>query len=240
MAAYWSGKRLRTLRFRNGAVLDSPDRLDLAFLFHETWINRVYTPPDYEIHPDDVIIDVGANIGVFSIYAATRATGVKVYSYEPYPGNILWLKKNIQVSRLSNIQVFDQAVAGSHGCRSLRVFPSNWILHRLEKVGPTEPSLPVQCVTLDEVFISNQIKTCHLLKLDCEGSEYEILQNCSSETLRRVKRIVGEYHESPSSPNTGQALCRLLKTRSFRVERFDPAETGGSGMFFAHNEMSCP
>ena len=208
--------------------------MDLAFLFHEIWVDRIYSPPGYEVRDGETVVDVGANIGMFSIFAATSAKGVRVYSYEPFTANVHWLRKNINSSLLSNVFVDGQAVAGSRGIRTLRVEPSNWIVHHLAMTDATDHGLPVECVSLDDVLASNAIEICDLLKLDCEGSEYEILRGCRPATLGRVKRIVGEYHEFPGDGNSGQGLCCLMESRGFVVERFKPFEDGG-GIFCARN-----
>lgn len=63
------------LQFRNGVVLEGPSSEILSYLFQEIWISRAHNPPGYEIHAGDTVIDVGANIGAFATFAATRAQG---------------------------------------------------------------------------------------------------------------------------------------------------------------------
>lgn len=234
LAAEVTGAPLKQLRLRNGVVLNGPDTLDLAFLFHEIWLRAVYTPPGYEIRRGDVVVDVGANIGVFAAYAATSAPDVRVYAYEPFPGNVEWLRDNMRESRLENVVVRPEAVGGASGERVLHVDPTSWIMHSLVREdGPGGEGVRVRCVSLEEAFDSNGIECCDLLKLDCEGSEYEILQGASPGTLGRVKRVVGEYHDEPAR-GTGEQLCRFLESRSFRIDRFEPLDTG-SGVLCATN-----
>src|SRR5262249_1879335 len=186
------------LRFRNGSVLqsDSPELLDL--LFYEIWFSRLYSPPGYEIQAGDTVIDVGANIGAFSLFAATRAPDVKVYSFEPFASNAAWLRKNVEDSGLSNVQVFQQAVAGSSGPRPFFIEPGNCMFHSLlcdlAIDGSKRRHEMVECTTLDEIFTTHRIECCQVLKLDCEGAELEILENSSPGTLKRVRKVVGEYH----------------------------------------------
>ena len=223
LAAELTGAGLKRLQLRNGVILNGPNTLDLAFLFQEIWVKQLYTPPGYEIRRGDTVIDVGANIGVFATYAATRAPGVKVYSYEPFPENVSWLRRNLAESRLANVQVHQQAVAGSSGARLLRVSLTNWGVHRLAEQGIEGEGLQVSCVRLDEIINTNGVEQCALLKIDCEGGEYEILQNCAPDTLKRVRKIVIEYHEGPEHAGTGRELCRFLQSRSFRIDQFESA-----------------
>jgi FkbM family methyltransferase len=225
---------LSQVRLRSGVVLECPHTIDLAFLFHETWVRRIYSPPGYEIGPGETIIDIGANIGVFATFAATRAAGVRVFSYEPFPENVKWLRNNINKSGLTNVQVFQQAVSGNTGLRYLQVNSDNWIVHSLfGETTTTQPGLQIDSVSFDDIMSKEHIDRCDLLKLDCEGSEYEILQRCAPETLKRVRRIVGEYHEGPHIGGTGEQLCRFLESRSFRIDNFKRDD--GFGVLSAYN-----
>src|SRR4051812_35408366 len=62
---------LSSLKFRNGISIEAPPMGQLDFLFHEIWIEQIYTPPGYGVAPGDVVIDIGANLGIFATYAAT-------------------------------------------------------------------------------------------------------------------------------------------------------------------------
>lgn len=216
-----TGKPLKVLNFRNGIVLNGPSTISLAFLLQEIWIDEIYKYPGYCIKSGDVIIDIGANIGAFSTYAATRNSDVKVYAYEPFPQNVDWLRFNLKNSDLNNVEVFQQAVASVPGMRRLRVDRSSWICHSLiESKKEQEEELNVQCLTLNEIMTENKLKKCDLLKLDCEGSEYEILEGASLNTLSKIKRIVCEYHNLTSHQKTGEDLVRFLQSRFFYVDVF--------------------
>lgn len=233
LIAEWTRTPLNRVRLRNGVVLESPDTIDLAFLFQEIWLRGIYSPAGYEIGSGETVIDIGGNIGVFATFAATRAPGVKVFSYEPFPENVKWFRRNIENSGLTNVQVLQQAVSGETGVRYLQVNSNNWIVHSLFNEGHATPGLAVESISLDDIINRNEIRRCDLLKLDCEGSEYEILQRCAPETLKRVRRIVGEFHEGPHINGTGEHLCQFLKSYSFRIDNFERDD--GSGVFSAHN-----
>jgi FkbM family methyltransferase len=227
LSAGVSGGRLKRLELRNGVVLNAPDALDLNFLFQEIWLRGIYSPPGFEIRRGDVVIDVGANIGVFAAFAASRAPEVKVYAYEPFPGNVEWLQRNMKESGLANVNIRAEAMAGAQGERVLHVYPESWIFHSLvtEEGAGEGHDISVRCLTLDDALDAEGIAQCDLLKLDCEGSEYEILQGCSPAALKRVRRIVGEYHDRENL-GTGESLCRFLESRAFRIDRFEPLDAG--------------
>ena len=234
LAAEWTGARLERIEFRNGVVLSGPSDSRLEFLFHEIWVRETYNRGGYAIREDDTIIDVGANVGVFAAYAASRAPRGRVLAFEPFPRSVDQLRENVRESRLRNVEIFEEAVAGSCGRRTLHVSPEALITNSLVATRPGGHELAVDCVDLDHVLEANRVDRCDLLKLDCEGSEYEVLQGCSPEALGRVARIVGEYHEGPGIVGDGDGLRRFLESRSFRVDHFE-AIGAGSGIFRARN-----
>ena len=217
------------LAFRDGVVVRAPAKIALDFLFHEIWIDETYAPTGYEIKDGDTVVDIGANIGVFAFWAATRATSVRVKSYEPFPQNAEYFLKNLKASRLENIEFHQVAVADSAGLRTLHVDDA-WILHSLNAKGSGENGLTVECTTLDAVF--SDIKACDLLKLDCEGSEYEIMYSACDDTLAKIKKIVCEFNNVDDDLQNGIALRDFLQTRGFLIDPSGPLD-GESGFLCA-------
>lgn len=230
-------EKLKSLRFRNNLVLHSPSQVDLGFLFHEIWLDGVYNRSGYEVGQGDIVIDIGANIGTFAIYVAASAPGVKVFAYEPFPQNFDYLCKNISDSYLTNVKPYRKAIAGMNEQRTLNVSDA-WVLNSLSannEEHKTANGIQVECITLSEIL--KETERCDLLKIDCEGSEYEIFYSCSPETLSKIRRIVGEYHEFDVSPEkTGKALCEFLESNSFRIDHFAPIDSK-TGAFFATNTV---
>jgi FkbM family methyltransferase len=237
LSSKWKASHLPRLVLRDGVVLSGPGDSRLSHLFHEIWVKECYTSVGYRINTRDIIIDIGANIGVFAIYAATRAPEGKVYAYEPFPGSLDWLRRNIEKSLVSNITVFPLAVSSTEEMRMIYVTPGNMTINTLIQSGRGDDGFPVACIGLDQIMESNRIGRCDLLKLDCEGSEYEILEGCSRGTLSHVRRIVGEYHEGPGIAGSGEGLRHLLRSRAFEVEQFG-AVGAGCGLFRARNLKS--
>lgn len=227
---------VRRLEFRNGAVLVAPAEAHLDFLFAEIWLAGVYTPSGYGLSRGDVVIDVGANVGVFTAYAAAQDRDIEVFAFEPCPANAAILRSNVATFPHQKVHVTEQAVAGSTCERVLSDHPTVWILHHLAEAGMGVTGLKVSCISLDDLMEENAIERCHLLKLDCEGSEYEILRSARPETLERIDKIVGEYHPVPGMSNLATAedvLEDLLQSRGFVVEWMAPSDDGGGGIFRA-------
>lgn len=230
-----TGKPLKTLSFRNGIVLNGSNTISLAFLLQEIWIDEIYKYPGYHIKSGDVIIDIGANIGAFSTYAAIHHPDVTVYAYEPCPENFQLLDLNIKNSNLQNVKIVQKAVAGSSDTRFLHLNPFSSGAHSLTFTTTEASCLSVNCITLDEIFEEKNIKKCDLLKIDCEGSEYEIFENCHSNILNKVSKIICEYHKDSAGGKTGQWLSDFLEQNSFYVDLMESI-TDDVGMIYARRK----
>jgi FkbM family methyltransferase len=139
----------------------------------------------------DVVVDIGAHIGTVSIYAAKKWPGVRVYSYEPNKDNFARLQRNIEKMRV-RISAHNVAVTGDG--REVALFGDSRDSsggHSIygEGSGPLVPS-----TTLASIFRDNNIERCSLLKVDCEGAEYEVLY-AAGDLLDRVDNLSIEFHK---------------------------------------------
>ncbi len=167
---------------RSGRMIETHglDRADAATLF------VIFGKQEYGVLPNDAaVLDIGANIGGFSVYAAQQ--GARVYSFEPESSNYKLLRRNVPQS----VETFRLAVTGRTERRRLfvRTSPS----HSLYERSPKEGSAIVNCVSLAAAFDRCELDEIDILKLDVEGGEYEILY-AASEVLSAVREIRMEYH----------------------------------------------
>ena len=124
----------------------------------------------------DTFVDVGANIGLMSIFASSivKASG-KIVAFEPNPITFKILKSNIALNNLSNIETSDYAIgAKTNGAKIY----DRWDLNRgsasLIKPENVSESYDIRVITLSNYF---KVKQCiHLIKIDIEGYELEALK----------------------------------------------------------------
>jgi FkbM family methyltransferase len=230
LLALHRGRRLSRVRLRGGLDLACPPELDMAFLFNEIWVQRTYSANSHAIAAGWNVVDVGANVGVFAALAASSHPTVHVIACEPHPGNAAWLRRNLHTSRLGNVVAKEIAVAATAQPRTFYAHPTNWLVHSLHSVSDTV-TRAVVCQTLEQQLAEFPDATCDLLKLDCEGSEHEILEACGEGTLRRVLRIVAEFHPLPDGRD-GETLVRLLARSGYRIDRV-VRWSGGTGLVAA-------
>ncbi len=152
-----------------------------------------YEQRGFRVRPGERVIDVGANIGVFSLLAARR--GAYVDAYEPHPVTFGHLLSNTEAL---GVRCHQAAVVPSSQSGTARLWldPNSDTRHSLAE-AVSRSSIEVPAVALDEAIGEG----CDLLKLDCEGSEFELIRKVPDDVLVRVGRLVVEVHEDAGDPD---------------------------------------
>ena len=157
------------------------------------------------IDDGDVVIDCGASIGAFSVYAASLGPKVRVLAFEPESATFEALCRNVEINGLSaQVQCFPYGVAAHEGHFMLIRNENCFTMHRLadpersvdvEDVGLTAREQVVRCVTIDQMLNETGIGRCDVIKMDIEGAERSALQG-AVETIRRYrpKLTIAAYH----------------------------------------------
>lgn len=184
------------------------DDLGSATCYREIIVNDFYEIFNYskQFNPS-LIVDIGANIGIFSKLCSLLFPDANIYAYEPNPIALNWLEKNAQ---LTHIKVFPYAVGIQEG---LVLLDSNCD-STTGKISE-EGNISVQCIAVSEVA---QGRPIDLLKMDCEGSEWSILQN--PELLKRTHSFCMEYHLFEQ--HTLQELQNLIEKADHRIVSVTP------------------
>jgi FkbM family methyltransferase len=162
-----------------------------------------------------VIIDIGAGIGEFTIQTAKACLECKVFGFEPFPESFDYLVKNLETNTIKNIVPIPAAVTSLPGAMVLDTSSGNPLQFRMQAGILTDS--PTKTILLMDFLRENSISNVELLKLDCEGGEFDILLPLQRNDLIRFKTIVLEYHDSLTSHNHHE-LVQLLKDAGFDVE----------------------
>lgn len=173
-------------------------------------INEIVTNNEYQLELFDnmeqkVFIDIGANCGVVSIILAKQNPLSTIYSFEPDPSAFELLKQNVLANQLTNIHIFNYAVSkkgvselelckhpeysGGNTTYSDKSSFSSFFGKNREITTVIIPS-----ISLDDIFNMHNIDIVELLKIDCEGAEYDILYDSHQFKTRKIKNMVGEFH----------------------------------------------
>ena len=186
---------------------------DLMALTH-VWMIQEYSGDDFPISNDDVIIDVGAHIGLFALFASQFCKNGKIFCYEPIKENYKILIENIEMNQIQNI--FPNNLAVTKETSRVKIFLND------DQSGHSmfiqnKNFVEVDSKSLSDIFIDNGIKECDFLKLDCEGAEYEIVESLSADLFTKINKTVIEYHMVDTKPELLEQLINKLKQFSFSV-----------------------
>ena len=215
----WRGRHLDHLALREIPwTIRFPQTCPALKLFDDIWSRRVYESDTCAIRPGDTVIDVGANVGFFALHAA-RVPGVTVYAYEPLAENYEYLLSNVEENGISNVICKNVAVAGAPGPRRLYL-TSDSVGNRLFQrtmTGDLHEFTTIDATTLAKVLDKLRIQPHRcFLKLDCEGTEFEILLNTPPEYLAMISVISLEFHDHITD-HAHTDLRYFLERHGFRV-----------------------
>lgn len=135
----------------------------------------------------DVFIDVGANIGWYSVHAA-RLVGPRgqVVAFEPEPNNLHLLRKNVEANGLTNVTVDERGLSNEAGSFKLFLEKDNLGMHSLVMEHGGQRYINVNTIRFDDYW--NDRGGIRLIKIDTEGAEGMILDGMR-ETLKRQKNL---------------------------------------------------
>ena len=169
-------------------------------MFGEVYHMHLYDVPWVPIRPGDLVIDIGANHGFYSLYAAHL--GATVLAFEPQKDTFDLLQANIKRNGFEDrIHAFPCAVGAKSGTISLSVSAnlaggmSTTSLRFRQNTGIDvidEYEVPV--LSLHEVIAEHAQSTVRLIKLDCEGSELDILRGLPPSDWQQIDSLACELH----------------------------------------------
>lgn len=132
------------------------------------------------VKPGDVVVDVGANIGYYTlIFARLVGKEGRVFAFEPDPDNFALLKKNVEVNGYKNVIIEQKAVSDKSGQIKLYLNPENVGMHRIYRSNYAHESIQVESITLDDYF-NNFDRKIDLVKMDIEGAEISAFKGMRS------------------------------------------------------------
>ena len=199
----------------------------------EVWISSIYNKHNIDVEQGDTVVDIGAHIGLFSVYASSISETGKVYAFEPFVNNFKQLKEHKEINHQDNLSIYNIAISDKAGTATLNLSPDNNTGgHSLHLKTHSDNKVEVETMSLTSFCAQENIDKIDYLKLDCEGAEFTILQADES-ILNRVRKIVMECH--PYEENTVDAMIELLGRNGFKVTRESNNSPSGTEMLYAIN-----
>lgn len=223
----------------------------------ELWTDNCYFK-NFNISANWRILDIGGHIGAFAILTGKLGAS-HVDSYEPFLESYQLAIQNINENKLDNIvRLHNKAVLAKDGKFKIKIskprkLPKN--IHKLPDnkkffymYHPGENTVclntipftrnskdfyetEIEAVSINDILAHN---TYDMIKLDCEGSEYDILPSITPELLKKIPRLILEHHPPIEK---GLELTNLLENNGFKLINCDCRDKGWAlGKIFAINE----
>ena len=174
---------------RDGTCLRHPSgRSGFVPTLLEIWHERAYTPPGfYTPRRGDVVVDVGANVGLFAVWIARRNPECHVVALEPFPENYTFLQGNLRSATRGSVTAYPIALGGRSG-QSMMVSGGDRSLdhHLIANHDASEGSV-VQVASLNDLLNLVNSDRIALLKIDIEGSEYDVFEDMDAGVVDGVR-----------------------------------------------------
>lgn len=271
---------MKKVNLNKGLNVQALSKTDAKVIYHEIWQMQSYGKHGIVVNDFDTIIDVGANIGLFSIHLAQQRQGLQFYAFEPVQPIYECLTRNSE-QHLSNhnVQLFNSGLSSQTGnaafsfCKALSMVAGmyskelskqqsnnasvfDWtiaMIQDMQRAGIVSPGIgrplvtaltwpiirilllvllllpmlvlllylrlttrTVTCslTTLSNIIKEESIATVHLVKIDVEGAELDVLRGIDADDFKKIKQLVIEVHNIDSRVQT---ITKLLQQHNFTV-----------------------
>lgn len=204
------------IRTRNGGhTFEVRTPLDVWCL-KETVLDRCYERYGFAIEPGWTVIDVGGGIGDFTLVAAVAAESGRVIAFEPFAPSFELLERNLARNEIEGVTAVPQALTGTRREVVLDAEDVEPLTIGERDIEP-EHGVTVSSIALEDAMARFGLARVDLLKLDCEGGEYDIILGSPAALFDRIERIVMEYHDF-GDPGAHLRLVSALEQRGYTVE----------------------
>jgi FkbM family methyltransferase len=216
------------IRTRAGVELQLKEFYDVETLW------QIYCRSVYDVRPGDrVIVDAGANIGLFAAYAAAAAPEAAIHSVEPFPETFDRLVETVRQNHLEHrTTCYNVALSTAAGLATMTAnVPASQMCRLVDRAAATGAvGVDVPTMTLASLTDSIGAAVIDFLKMDIEGCEYDVLLSTPLSVLKRIRRINVEYHASRHTAADKRALAQHVCDAGFSL-REHPSSAEEYGMF---------
>lgn len=218
----YTGKKGEGFRFhiRGGVTVNVPKRMMPTYkecFFDDTYFKGF--PKEIAARKLDTVMDVGANVGYFSLSLFSRFPAAQVFAFEPMKVNFSLLETYRAAH--PHLSWYPENKAISNNTDPISLFfdqsDSFTTAATISHDSGQADEIQVEATTLEEVFNQFGLDQIDFLKLDCEGSEYQILYAAPPDVLTRIRAMSIETHKQHQPMHNKQELAAFLRKNHFSV-----------------------
>ena len=226
-----------------GLDLDVTDPLERTtqYIYDEIFEGRTYAHPNIKLPQHATIIDVGANIGLFAIWAAREWRPKSILAYEASPTTheclVANVARNIDAAKTGTATTSINLAVSREAGRELTLHQPPWVAGLSTILdGRTLPWIDelrdkgelwthkVRSTTISREIATRGLTTVDLLKVDVEGHFMEVLEGIAPADWARVRNIILEAEYVETLGHTRASLAGLLQARGYTVMAEDAAQ----------------
>jgi FkbM family methyltransferase len=197
-----------------GVLVAEGDWFEKEMEFWRSWLK-----------PGMTVIDVGANVGVYTFSAALQvgAQG-KVIAIEPFSGCVNCLEETSKINQLSQVEVCRGAASEKAGTVKLSLHAASE-LNEIVDAGTSDNMQPgtfeeVSCFTLDSLIAKENLSQVDFLKIDAEGHELQVLEGCE-QILSDFKPVI-MYENIAASQGSNLPVAKFLINKGYELFKYKP------------------
>ncbi|MBD2533812.1 FkbM family methyltransferase [Nostoc flagelliforme FACHB-838] len=226
---------MQKLNLPNNLEIYCLGKEETEYIYQEIFIEQQYLQHGITINDGDCIVDVGANIGLFSIFLSQLHKSLKILAFEPVQPIFEVLQANVNLHSLDNISLQNYGLGSENISETVFTFypnmAGNSTTRPLEKLAQREvmdqalnqdmveylfqsQEVKGEIKTLSSVINSLAIESIDLLKIDVEGEEYEVLRGINQDDWTKIKQIVLEVHDVEDRISQ---IKTLLESQNFQI-----------------------
>lgn len=239
------------MKLPNGMTVNHMNHAETAMLYRDIFADRCYVQHGIRIPANGTVLDVGANIGLSTLFFHTENPRLTFHAFEPAPQTFVALEENMKLHSIAGTAT-RCAISDYSGTTQMTFYPNCTVMSGLHADSATEAALSrsfllasgftekdadallaskyravqVECPvrSLTDIIAERHITSIDLLKIDAEKSELQVLRGLSEDGWTMVRQIVAEVQDVNGSM---AAFVELLTAHGFSVEsEQDPLLSG--------------
>jgi FkbM family methyltransferase len=243
-------------RLPNGMEVAHLNRGETDWLFHEVFAADSYFRHGVSLRDGDCVLDVGANIGLFTLLAYSRCRPARLLAFEPSPVTCRVLRRNVALYGLP-AEVHECGVGAEEGASLFTFYPLVSASSGFHADAGRDAAVTLQFIRnqgvwdegaerelmagrfesesyvcevkrLSDVLREQGVGRVDLLKVDVEGSEWEVFSGVSEEDWEKIDQVVAEVHDAGG--RLGEVV-RLLEAKGFAVAVEQEGLLAGTGLY---------